>query len=293
MEESGERREERGGKGEERARRRVQGGGTREEREGTRGERGERREERGERREKRRERREGGGGVVPPMCGAEQYELGLQIGRGSYGRVFRARRRSDGLTVAVKVLPLDADDEVANLSSQVEREVAALAACESEHVLRYLGSLRLPAELWLVTELCDAGSLADIMRAHRRPLRETQLAAALTAALLALRHLHEKCLMLHRDVKAANLLLTALGELRLADFGVAVQLGSTMSKRTTVIGTPHWMAPEVTGALVPLDSRMPAFCRVPDPQLIVNMTLHRPGYRRGALFVFRGHLVSG
>jgi len=155
------------------------------------------------------------------------YKFEREIGRGSYGRVYRARRRSDGREVAVKVIPTEEEEEVAALAAQVMAEAESLRLCESEHVLRHLASHAFDGELWLVTEYCEAGSLLDVMRSRGAPLREEEVAAAAAATLHALRYLHEECRMLHRDVKAGNLLLTASGDLRLADFGAAAQLGST------------------------------------------------------------------
>jgi serine/threonine protein kinase len=88
---------------------------------------------------------------------SQLYLLGCEIGRGSYGRVYRATRIADGLPVAVKMLPTDTDDEVTSLTAEVCREVESLRRCKSEHVLRYLASHSLVSELWIVTELCDAG----------------------------------------------------------------------------------------------------------------------------------------
>lgn len=145
------------------------------------------------------------GGRLSSATAREHYSIEREIGRGSYGRVYRATRLADGLAVAIKVIPTDDDEEVASLAEQVSREVETLRRCESAHVLQYLASHAFPSELWLVTELCEAGSLLDIMRSRRAPLAEPQIAAALKAALLALRYLHEECLMLHRDIKVRRL----------------------------------------------------------------------------------------
>jgi serine/threonine kinase 3 len=118
--------------------------------------------------------------------------------------------------------------------------------CRSPHIVSYYGSYLHEAneELWIVMELCEVGSVMDIMDDLGTPLREPVLVPILRQTLLGLSYLHS-VKKIHRDIKAANLLLTATGHAKLADFGVTGQLTDTLAKRNTVIGTPYWMAPEV------------------------------------------------
>ena len=174
---------------------------------------------------------------------SERFELGRRIGRGNSGDVHRAIDRMTGEMVAVKLVDLeDAEDEV----EDIQREIATLVQINSRYVTKYLGSWMHEGStrLAIAMEYMAGGSVADLLESS--PLPEEAIAVVCRDLLMALDYLHGEG-KIHRDIKAANVLLSASAEVRLADFGVAGQMTHTLggNKRKTFTGTPFWMAPEV------------------------------------------------
>ncbi|THG13295.1 hypothetical protein TEA_029131 [Camellia sinensis var. sinensis] len=171
-----------------------------------------------------------------------KYELLNELGKGSYGSVYKARDIRTSELVAIKVISLCEGEEG---YEEIRGEIEMLQQCSHPNVVRYLGSYQGEEYLWVgttaftfiaVMEYCGGGSVADLMNVTDEPLEESQIAFICREALKGLSYLHS-IFKVHRDIKGGNILLTEQGEVKLGDFGVAAQLTRTMSKRNTLSST--------------------------------------------------------
>lgn len=186
------------------------------------------------------------GKEVPP------YQLNELIGKGSFGRVYKSKSLKTKQLVAVKIIDIDQSDtmdpRMQDTYSDLLKELNALKLLQisgAKNVNHVIEALPVGQSMWVITEYCAGGSVSTLMRPTAPGgLQEKWIIPILREVAEAIYWVHGQGII-HRDIKCANILVTEEGNVQLCDFGVAGVIETKFDKRTTVIGTPHWMAPEL------------------------------------------------
>lgn len=168
------------------------------------------------------------------------WEITGEIGEGAFGAVYKARNKETNEFAALKQVEIKNEEDLEDFSV----EINILAECAHKNIVGLHEAFFFENKLWMFIEYCGGGAVDSIMVELEKPLTEPMIRYVAHEMCVALAFLHERR-VIHRDIKAGNVLLTQDGEVKLADFGVSAKNTKTAQRRDTFIGTPYWMAPEV------------------------------------------------
>ncbi|GAA5984877.1 hypothetical protein JCM5350_002593 [Sporobolomyces pararoseus] len=166
------------------------------------------------------------------------YRNLVKIGQGASGGVYTAYQVGTNLSVAIKQMNLEQQPK----QDLIINEILVMKESRHQNIVNFIDSFLLKGDLWVVMEYMEGGSLTDVVTCNI--MSEGQIAAVSRETLQGLKHLHEHD-VIHRDIKSDNILLSLQGDIKLTDFGFCARIKGDEAKRTTMVGTPYWMAPEV------------------------------------------------
>ncbi|XP_065583599.1 serine/threonine-protein kinase 24-like isoform X1 [Artemia franciscana] len=168
------------------------------------------------------------------------YHNFVPLGRGGFGAVFKAQDKFTNETVAIKIVDVE---QPHRSSEKIYREVEAFAKLQSPYFPKFYGSYRRDQKLWIIMEFINGSSAMDLMM--RGPVDEFYIRIILREVLKGINYFHSNNLI-HRDIKAANILIGGNGEVKIGDLGGIIEATDSqwISGQDTMYGTRLWLSPE-------------------------------------------------
>ncbi len=174
----------------------------------------------------------------------DQYEILEPLARSGMASIFKARDTVSGETVALKVPHLQFESDVV-FFERFQREEDIGQRLDHPNVIKFLKP-RQKSRMYVAMELVEGKSLRSMLG---QPLPESRALAIAQQVCEALVHMHGRGIV-HRDLKPENVLVTAAGQVKIVDFGIALDQSSrrlTWMGLSSTIGTPDYIAPEQIG----------------------------------------------
>ncbi|KAJ3032153.1 Serine/threonine-protein kinase par-1 [Rhizophlyctis rosea] len=168
------------------------------------------------------------------------YDMGNAIGEGNFAKVRLANHTLTGEKVAIKIIDKSKLDPAT--SRKLFREVRIMKLLSHPHIVRLYEVIDTPKELYLVMEYASGGEIFDYLVAHGR-MKEKEARRCFRQIVDAIEYCHN-LRVIHRDLKAENLLLDSELNVKIADFGFSNQF-SPGQRLNTWCGSPPYAAPEL------------------------------------------------
>jgi serine/threonine-protein kinase len=174
----------------------------------------------------------------------QKYQARGTLGAGAMGTVYDAVDRVIERRVAIKVVrrPAENDAEAAEAHARFRREAQAAGRLSHPNIVGVYDYGENAAEAWIVMEYVDGDSLKGRLDKQQR-FTIPEIVRIMGEVCAGLQYSHQRGVV-HRDIKPGNIMMTADGQVKIADFGIARLENSSMTQVGTLIGTPSYMAPE-------------------------------------------------
>lgn len=179
--------------------------------------------------------------VTEPGTSSQTYVVGKKLGKGGFAVCFEGRTQGTQELFALKVVKAKVEQK--KMMEKFRTEMQIHAKMQHPNIVEFYRAFSLQDHTYVVLEMCDNGSLTDMVKA-RSCLSLPEVRRFMIQICGGVKYMHKRN-VIHRDLKMGNIFLDANMNIKIGDFGLAAVLADEQDRRTTLCGTPNYIAPEI------------------------------------------------
>lgn len=179
--------------------------------------------------------------VTEPGDAPQTYAVGKKLGKGGFAVCFEGRTQSTSEVFALKVVKAKVEQK--KMMEKFRTEMQIHAKMRHPNIVEFYRAFSLENHTYVVLEMCDNGSLTDMVKG-RGVLSLPEVRRFMIQICGGVKYMHKRN-VIHRDLKMGNIFLDAQMNIKIGDFGLAAVLADEQDRRTTLCGTPNYIAPEI------------------------------------------------
>ncbi|KIX98968.1 uncharacterized protein Z520_05429 [Fonsecaea multimorphosa CBS 102226] len=179
--------------------------------------------------------------ILEPGPSPETYIMGRKLGKGGFAVCFEGKSKTTSQVFALKVVKAKVEQK--KMMEKFRTELQIHAKMHHPNIVEFLRAFTIDEYTYVVLEMCPNGSLTEMVKV-RSCLSLPEVRRYMIQICGGVKYMHKRS-VIHRDLKMGNIFLDARMNIKIGDFGLAAVMADEHDRRTTLCGTPNYIAPEI------------------------------------------------